>query len=221
MAYNLIEYRLTSASDVSNLVTDASEASSIPTTTGAGTILANMLPNQLWKGYQDETVFTSTITKPSKIAFRNFGKSVNLYGCAVCCCAGASALLTGIAYPLDYMYENGCFKWNPKVVDSHGVPCGTTLAQWYQMNKIGIKINSQNSRYDYERKYPWLTAKSKNVFWTSADTLAAQFYMPDATATYNQGLTDNYSGTGTQLLAQKNYCAGQVYGLQRIANDLS
>lgn len=93
-----VEYKYTTSS-LSTILSNQSSSDSASYTGNT-----YIMPSQLWKGYYDEDSFNDEDSfsnhdmspvryKPSEIFYRNFGKSVLNYGCAVCCCLAAVALI--------------------------------------------------------------------------------------------------------------------------------
>ena len=130
---------------------------------GSGTSLETAMPNQCWKGYYNKSVFDSS-TKPSSAQFRDFGVSVRDYGCAVCCCIGATNYLNGTNLTVEQLYNRKGFVWNPNKKSLSGRSNGPTLAKWKYIP--GVNIINDNTKYDYNLTYAFCNASNKYQYPT-------------------------------------------------------
>lgn len=157
---------------------------------------SDVIPNQCWAGYYNKSVFNSTQNKPTSIKFKDFGVSIQNYGCAVCCCVGAYNLLYPENTPLtvyDLWQKNG-FLWNPKITNKPGQSCGTTKAVWSRTPDISISTGKIH--FDDTRTYPFANPnsyyKEPNLSQEKYEGISASdFYVPSGWSGHNI-LTDNY-----------------------------
>ena len=168
------------------------------------------IPNQCWSGYYNRDTFASSSLQYGPVAntikFEDFGVSILKYGCAVCCCIGATNYLnknkTGFVPITVYdMYKKNAFVWNKNIVNSNGQSCGATLAKWN--STPGVQISNSNIHYDSDREYSF--SKKNSAYSATPELTSAQvttysnmFYIPVSTDTaiykssYHNSLDDDF-----------------------------
>ena len=151
----------------------------------AGVTSACTIPNQLWQGYWKEDVFNANKPVGVNLDFIDFGISIQQYGCAVCCCVGATNLLKGTNYTIKNLYDRNYFTWYKDRYNKKGLHNGVTLAKFSYIKKLGVDTTqSLHIAYDVGREYGWCK-KSKNYYNTSTiitpekvSAYASKFYQP-------------------------------------------
>lgn len=185
-----IEYKYKEAT-IDSLVEENEEAEVTPTYQST-----TVIPNQCWGGYYNKSIFDSTRPSPSfgqnYNNYKDFGVSIQNYGCAVCCCVGAyNRLYAGWNKPLTVydLWIKNCFVWNQNIINKKGQPCGPTLAIWNRTP--GVSISTDKLRFDDTRAYPFTRSNSYYQEPSIGDSYASQFYVPSGWSGHYE-LTTNY-----------------------------
>lgn len=201
------------------------------------------IPNQLWKGYRDPHVFTEEQNKIGSVlknkSFRDFGISINNYGCAVCSSVAAVNYLKNTNYTVYDFYNKNCFVWK-KSVNKNNVPNGVTLMSFRGTQKFGVTSTYTNHiAYDIGRDYGW--AKSSRNYTNTNSVITPEkisayqdkFYRPTegetnkgykSTDSYNQATARYTKGTLSTLFDSsdysKKYRTAQAQAIERIKYDI-